>query len=1362
MEDVVRKLEKEIASLQIQLAVKRCNVGGLPESKHLHGTNYSDWKFAMKSGLVDSGLWQCIMSSDVDEELDCCWQNWRTAFEQCSVLNRWTEQDKLQWLAVSLTGDAAWAFGQLTAEQRESYDSCITGLTTLLVPPNVEQLNLTLFRTRRKAKEEDWFAFARELSKLAAKAYPAFAPGVRDALSLERFLTELGPEEWASTVRRANPSSLMDAQLIETTGAPLTVSQEGKLRGMLSKFRSAFAASEFDIGRTSVLKHDIIRDSNRPVRHPLLRLSPLERNEVSQLIQRMLDNKIIEPSNSPWAAGIVPVRKKDGSIRLCVDYRKLNEVSRRDAYPIPRVDETLEALARARYYGYWQVELTDAAKEKTAFITHDGLFQFNVMPFGLTGAPATFQRLMERVLAGLKWSTCLVYLDDIIVFSLTAEEHIEHLAQVLSRLQEAGFKVNSRKCKLFSKEVCYLGHIVSEKGIEPDPSLTEKMRTYPVPKCLTEVQRFLGMASYYRKFIKNFAAIAKPLHQLTEKRKPSEWSLECTEPSTNCDVPFILDTDASDTAIGAVLSQTDVQGREHPVAFASRTLTRAERRYCVTRREMLAVITFVEQFRPYPHRNLRYALTTGPCNGYAISKTQTWARWQQKLQQYDFVIEHRAGSRHANMDTLSRIPRKQCGRSGTEETSQPVNAVSPQKFTLRTDHGSLQWLRNFKNPDGQWARWQQKLQQYDFVIEHRAGSRHANMDTLSRIPRKQCGRSGTEETRAQSSETVKLEKSINANWHRLAVRNGILVRKWLCEDYSGFRWQVVVPKCMISRVLKQAHEGVTAGHLGMEKTTERIRERFYWLGYRTDIKGYVGTCYECNTRNGALLKGRAPLHPLRATRRWQRIAIDVLGPLATSETGNRYILVVMDCFSKFAEAFPIPNQEAKTVTAVLVCRRRSIQIKEHSSMCTELGIQKTRTTAYHPSGNGQVERMNRTLGNMLAKTVEENHRRWDVILPKLMMAYRASVQSSIQTTPYAMVFGEHCRLPEDVGRPEENNELSPEDHVRQLKKVLGKIHVAARRRLNEARRRQKQQYDKTSRGEPFRVGGLMFLQSLRTIRRGQCRKFARPWVGPYRVIAKPSAVTYRIQHLKNRRDQQTDQRALAKINLSIKPCAWAEVRKAKTAKEAWESLRCAYEDKGIVRRIDLYSSLFKTRFEDCNHCGSMTNYIDRIYCGTAGSHWKTLLEQTKQSRSPAATLLQFRPLILGIQGSNQKISVEFVKGLLLQTNVKDLAVASGNYTSCAYVTRRQNKKKSEHSELKYFGCKQIGHVKARCPYRLKKDRSFAQRVPTHQMSDKQSTAVTNFAANCFIAATDSRATCLSLMTPYGGELVTYVKSTVES
>uniref|UniRef100_A0A5S6QK45 Integrase catalytic domain-containing protein n=1 Tax=Trichuris muris TaxID=70415 RepID=A0A5S6QK45_TRIMR len=244
----------------------------------------------------------------------------------------------------------------------------------------------------------------------------------------------------------------------------------------------------------------------------------------------------------------------------------------------------------------------------------------------------------------------------------------------------------------------------------------------------------------------------------------------------------------------------------------------------------------------------------------------------------------------------------------------------------------------------------------------------------------------------------------------------------------------------------------------------------------------------------------------------------------------------MDGFSKFAEAFPIPNQEAGTVTKVIVnefiCRYgvpetihtdQGAQFESalFQSMCAELGIHKTRTTPYHPSGNGQVERMNRTLGNMLAKSVEENQRQWDLTLPKVMMAYRASVQSSTRETPYAMVFGEQCRLPEDMFRPQESSILSPKDHVKQLRKALGRVHAVARRRLKEARTCQKQQHDKVSRGKPFRVGRLVFLESSGKARKGQCKKFAQPWMGPFRIIGKPSPVTYRIQHLRNRRDKQT-------------------------------------------------------------------------------------------------------------------------------------------------------------------------------------------------------------------------------------------------
>ena len=294
----------------------------------------------------------------------------------------------------------------------------------------------------------------------------------------------------------------------------------------------------------------------------------------------MLKKGVIEPSSSPWTSPIVSVKKKDGSTRFCADYRKLNEVTVKDSYPLPRIDDCLDALAGCRWFstldlcsGYWQVAMSEEDKPKTAFSTGNGLYQFTVMSFGLCNAPATFERLMEKVLSGLPWEVCLLYLDDIIVHGRAFGEVIKRLRIVLQRLRDAGLKLNPKKCILLQQSVPFLGHVVSNHGVSTDPKKIEAVRTWPSPRAAKDIKSFLGLCSYYRRFVRGFADIARPLYRLTEGQREFRWTSECEDAFRRLktllttapilafptvDGLFILDTDASNTGLGAVLSQ--VQG----------------------------------------------------------------------------------------------------------------------------------------------------------------------------------------------------------------------------------------------------------------------------------------------------------------------------------------------------------------------------------------------------------------------------------------------------------------------------------------------------------------------------------------------------------------------------------------------------------------------------------------------------------------------------------------------------------------------------------------------------------------------------------------------------------------------------------
>ena len=926
-------------------------------------------------------------------------------------------------------------------------------------------------------------------------------------------------------------------ELYERASEGMSSTQKKQIANLLGKYGDIFSKDEHDLGRTGIIKHKISVDNTRPIKQAMRRVPVHMQDEVDRQLDLMLEHDIIQPSTSPWASAIVLVKKKDGSRRFCIDNRRLNDVTVKDAYPLPRIDESLDQLAGAKWFscldlsaGYWQVEVDPDDRQKTAFITRRGLYEFNIMPFGLCNAPATFERLMELVLSGLHWQICLIYLDDIIIFGKTFAEMIHNLDTVLARFAQAGLKLKSQKCQLFKREVDFLGHVINEHGIHTNPQKIECVKTWPTPKNISELRSFLGLCSYYRRFIANYSHVAKPLTRLTEKNQRFSWTSECSEAfdrlkhmlvtapilaHSDFTKPFILDTDASNHAIGAVLSQK-TGNEERVIAYASRTLSKSERKYCVTRKELLALVYFVKYFRHYLY-----------------------------------------------------------GR----------------KFTARTDHASLRWLMNFKNPEGQVARWLEVLSTFSMAIEHRPGRLHGNADGMSRKPctddtvttshrnspqddakelNPSCMHVGNENTDESMSEFDDL-KSLQADDDELAVvrswvqankrpefatiaaegyilkslwnqfpclelLDGLLVRRQenLDED-NVVTFQVIVPMKARRSILYACHDMKTSGHLGVTKTVSKIKQKFYWPGLQSDVRSYIAGCDACSKRKGPIPSKRAPMQIVISGFPMERIAIDILGELPETPRGNKYIVVIGDYFTKWTEALPIPNMEACTVAKVLVenvlCRfgipqvihsdqGRQFESNLFQEMCKLLGIHKTRTTPYHPQSDGMVERFNRTLAAMLSAYVSENHRDWDEQLPYVTMAYRSTEHETTGMSPNMLMFGREVSTPLDLvyELPNLSKPIPSNQWVWELRDRIERAHTLVRQYTQQAMHRQKRNRDSRMSFETFKIGDQVFVH-FPVKKVGTSAKLTPFWRGPFKVTGKLSEVLYKVNCGRNNAEQ---------------------------------------------------------------------------------------------------------------------------------------------------------------------------------------------------------------------------------------------------
>ena len=468
---------------------------------------------------------------------------------------------------------------------------------------------------------------------------------------------------------------------ISVNNSDLSPSQTNKLRLFIAKNADLFASDTSELGCTKLHSHKIETGDAPPQRQNPYRTSPNMKAEIESHTKDLLDNDLIEPSNSMWAAPVIMCKKKDGTFRMAVDYRKLNAVTTPINFPLPRFEDVVDSFAenQSKIFsvldlrsGFHQIPLDPETKHKTTFVTHEGCFNYKRLPYGLRNAPIAFQTVMAQVLRGINFKFTLVYVDDILVHSSDFDTHLKHLQIVFDRLRDANLKLQPKKCKFAADQVEYLGHFFSKQGISSNPEKIEKVKSFPRPKTQKDVRSFIGLCNYYRKFIFNFSAILKPLNNLLKKETKFAWTNDCEEAFLmlkdklttspvlvypNMTKPFILSTDASDTAIGFVLGQLDDEKRERVIAYGGRSIRNAEQNWPIHEKECLALVEAITQFRPYLANAQFTVYTDNICTKY-LHKWKDLkdrrGRWVMKLQGYDFSIIHKPGIKNGNADALSR------------------------------------------------------------------------------------------------------------------------------------------------------------------------------------------------------------------------------------------------------------------------------------------------------------------------------------------------------------------------------------------------------------------------------------------------------------------------------------------------------------------------------------------------------------------------------------------------------------------------------------------------------------------------------------------------------------------------------------
>lgn len=858
----------------------------------------------------------------------------------------------------------------------------------------------------------------------------------------------------------------------------LTPDQSNELKTLIEKEKTLFEKTK---GVCPLIKHEIrLKEPDKFIKQRYRPCNPAKMEILYKEVDKMLKDGVIRPSKSPWNTPVVIATKKNGDPRVCIDFRKVNDASHKDAYPIPQVNSTLNKLKGARYIstidlknGYWQVPLAENSRPITAFtVPGKGLFEFNVMPFGLHAAPSTFQRLLDRVITAEMAPHVFAYLDDIVIVTDSFKKHMQILADVLHRLRAANLIPNWAKCQWARERLIYLGHLIDKEGLHTDPDRIAAVRDLPPPTTVKQLRRFLGLSSWYRRFIKDASKHAAPLNKLLKKNTKWEWGEaqqrafeELKMQMTNAPVlacpdwakTFKLQTDASLDGLGLVLTQGD-GADERVIAYASKTLTKAEKNYSVTELECLAV---------------------------------KWGIWKMRdyLEGYHFIV--------------------------------------------LTDHQSLKWLDKIDNPSGRLARWAMELSQWDFEIKYRKGTENTVADALSRQPLQifQMNQPITCNWYLKKTEEVRKNPDDNPEYTIIKDRlyRHILHTLDFNDNSQAEEWKICVPTEERNRVLEESHDLPTAGHLGVAKTLSRLARHYYWPGMLRDATKYVRSCDSCQRHKAQQLPPPGVMHATNVENPWEMVSVDIVVPSVNSNNGHNQLLVMQDRFTKWIELRPLRKATGPSVTRAVLeqvilrhgCPKiivsdngRQFISKVFTKLLKDCKIEHRRTPRYTPQCN-PVERTNRVVKTMIKQYIDKSQKEWDIYLPEIAYAYNSAPSDSTGYSPAYLNTGREFSPPGSLNQ-EVRGAPSANEPAR-IKRIHDAFELA---RSNIARSfdKQKRQYDLRRRdwspapGDQVLCKKHTLSNKAKNYNAGLDEKFE----GPYIVHKKLSPVLFNLKDSKGR------------------------------------------------------------------------------------------------------------------------------------------------------------------------------------------------------------------------------------------------------